>query len=313
MKIVSAIRVAALDNSLTRTCWTLLPLVAIVIAGLAPTSAAEDGRWNLRGWTPSVSLGIGMMSTGPVDGSVRSIDSSDSEIRPASTNEDFAIGPLAEISLGLESPRIKFIPLQPRVFVSADYLPIFSIERNVAGEGTDNPLTPPPFPGFPAEAVQGQGSKTKIETGSLAYGVTAGLSFPFALGGYRFHIKPGVSWMRFKLDVEGSLKHAVKPQALGSNFRAIDIVSNGKLYLHGVGPFLELESEGGALGPVFVSFYVHGAMYNVIGDRKMNLGVISEFDDDFGQETYLTRWTVEADDWFYRIGLGARFYLRAKE
>jgi hypothetical protein len=64
---------------------------------------------------------------------------------------------------------------------------------------------------------------------------------------------------------------------------------------------------------VFVSFYANGAAYNVMGDQEMNLGDLSEFDDSFGQETYLTRWTVEADDWFYRFGIGARFYLPSKK
>lgn len=287
----------------------LLPLLVVL-----PTRsvASEPELWSYRGWTPSLSLSIGMMSTGKVEGSVRSVDSTGVEIRPPDTGEDFATTPIATASLGVDSPALENVFLTPSFFVRATAIATFPIDRNVASEGAVGPFEIPDALTFTAPAITGQGSQTEISTNLLAYSFSAGLSIPVELAGHRFRVRPGVSWMRWALDIRGDLHHAVKPAAFGSDFRAIDIHRHGKLYLNGIGPYLELESIEGTLAltrSIAVGFFAEAGVYRVLGDRRANLGLESSFDDAFGMETYTTQWSVEADEWFYRFGAGVRIYL----
>jgi len=283
---------------------------------LAGGSSADDSDpWGLDAWTPSLGLSLGVMSTGKVDGSVRSVDSSGSEIRPPSTGEAFATTPIAAATLGLDTPSLKRVPLKPGLFVRASVIPTFKIERNVASEGAVGPFDPPEALSFTAPAIDGQGSQTEISTNLLAYSFSAGVSLPVEIAGYRFRVRPGVSWMRFEFDIRGDLHHAVKPVEFGTDFRAIALHRQGKLYLKGIGPYLEIESLDGVLAltdDVYVGFYAEAAGYRVLGDRRANLGVVSRYDDAFGTETYTTHWRVAADEWFYRFGAGIRIYLNRR-
>ena len=155
----------------------------------------------------------------------------------------------------------------------------------------------------------------QISTNLLAYSFSAGVSIPVQIASYRFRVRPGVSWMRFAFDIQGDLHHAVKPSEFGTDFRAIALQRHGKLYLNGVGPYLELEALDGALqlaDHVFVGFFAEAAVYRVLGDRRANVGVVSSYDDAFGTDTYTTHWRVEADEWFYRFGAGVRIYLSGR-
>ncbi len=284
---------------------------------VARGSSADDSEpRHFRGWTPSLSLTLGLMSTvGKVEGSVRSVDSMGTVVRPPDTGEDFATTPIATATLGLETPALTGVPLRPSLFLRASVIPTFEIERNVASEGAVGAFVPPDAFTFTAPAITGQGSQTEISTNLLAYSFSAGVSIPLEVGGHRFRVRPGVSWMRFAFDIRGDLHHAVKPVAFGTDFRRVDIHRHGKLYLNGVGPYLELELLDGALEltrSVVVGFFAEAAVYRVLGDRRVDLGLLSVYDDAFGRETYATRWTVEADQWFYRFGAGIRIYLRSR-
>ena len=280
---------------------------------LLPIASSADGSdpRSFHGWTPSLSLSLGVMSTGKVDGSVRSVDSMDVEIRPPDTGEGFATTPIAAATLGLDTPALTSLPLAPSLFVRASVIPTFELERNVASEGAAGEFDPPDAFSFTAEAIGGQGSQTEISTNLLAYAVSAGLSIPIDVAGHRLRVRPGVSWMRFAFDIRGDLHHAVKPASFGRDFRAIDVHRHGKLYLHGVGPYLDVESFVGELWltRLFeVGFFAEAAAYRVLGDRRANLGLVSTYDDAFGTDTYTTLWSVEADEWFYRFGVGIRLY-----
>ena len=287
-------------------CFALLPGIAL---------ADDPEPWHLGGWTPSLSLTLGLMSTGKVQGSVRSVDEDGEELRPPDTGEDFATTPIAAVTLGIDGPAFERVPLSPSLFARASVIPTFALERFVASEGAVGPFQTPDAFTFTAPAITGQGSQTEISTNLLAYSFSAGVSIPLEIAGRRFHLRPGVSWMRFAFDIRGDLHHAVKPVAFGPAFRAVDLHRHGKLYLNGIGPYLEFEALEGRVAmtrALQFGFFLEAGVYRVLGDRRANLGLVSSFDDEFGTDTYTTRWSVEADEWFYRFGAGVRIYASAE-
>ena len=298
-------------DGLSRTiAWVVVLIVFSPVRSLAD----DADPWGLYGWTPSLGLSIGML-TGKVEGSVRSVDSTGMEIRTPDSGSESATTPIAAVMFGLDSPPLERVWLAPSLFLRASIIPTFKVERNVASEGAVEPFDPPDAFTFTAEAITGQGSQTEVSTNLLAYSFSGGVSIPLEIAGHRFRVSPGVSWMRFAYDIRGDLHHAVKPVAFGPDFREVDLHRHGKLYLNGIGPYLEIESFDGALelmNSLVVGFFAEAAFYRVLGDRRANLGLVSTYDDEFGVETYTTQWSVEADQWFYRFGAGIRIYLNKR-
>lgn len=264
---------------------------------------------NWYGWTPSVAVGLGMMIQS-VEGSSRGLEIGGGPIRPPATGQDHSATPHFEVGLALSSPRLEWIPGGPSVFASVEILPALSLSRNVAAEGSGDPLRPPPNSrSFQEEGVSGQGSRTTIETRSFAYAFHGGLSFPVELGAFAIRVNPGVSWLRYVYDVDGRIARAIKPNDTDPFFRAVVLEAKGKLYVNAVGPTLSIEVDAGELGPFLAGVYIQGAAYRVLGDRSMRISDNVTFSDQLGTDTYQGRWSIEVDDWAYRFGVGLRIYL----
>jgi hypothetical protein len=280
-------------------------------------SAKEpDPRWNLAGWTPSLSLGLGVHVT-PVEGFVVATNSAGDFVRPPQYDDNTAVTPLARISLGIETPELPLIPGNIRLFGSADYFVSFPPSLKVANEG--NPtgfLVPPGFRDPPAAAIEGQGSQTSLEMGRSAYGLTGGVSIPIDVGDFQFHIKPGVSWMRQRWEVKGVVL-AVEKSSLpflppSRDFRGIELRARGKLYSSGVGPYIAIEAEPDSWGPILVSAFIEAAYYRTLGDRKVNISDSETLTgNNLPPDTYLGRWGIEVDKYFWRAGVGIRVFLAA--
>jgi len=277
-------------------------------SALAQDVKAVDARQAIFGVTPSLGLGLGFLTTDAA-GSVSSVDSSGAAIRPSDTGETSAITPLAHLSLGLESSALEFLPGRPSVFAQFDYFPSLSLTRNVASEGGGQGFRPPDAENFPEGAIAGQGSKTTIEADVSTFGLSAGLSFPVEILGVPFRLRPGISWVHYTWDVEGRVIRAVKPSTSGSDFRGVDLSARDSFDAHGVGPYLGLEFEPTAFGPLLASTYIEAAAYRVLSDQSESLGDRESFDDEFGVETYEADWSAEFDDWTYRATVGVRIYL----
>ena len=277
-------------------------------SALAQDVKAVDARQAIFGVTPSLGLGLGFLTTDAA-GSVSSVDSSGAVIRPSDTGETSAITPLAHLSLGLESSALEFLPGRPSVFAQFDYFPSLSLTRNVASEGGGQGFRPPDAENFPEGAIAGQGSKTTIEADVSTFGLSAGLSFPVEILGVPFRLRPGISWVHYTWDVEGRVIRAVKPSTSGSDFRGVDLSARDSFDAHGVGPYLGLEFEPTAFGPLLASTYIEAAAYRVLSDQSESLGDRESFDDEFGVETYEADWSAEFDDWTYRATVGVRIYL----
>jgi hypothetical protein len=295
---------------------SLRPDVIILLLLVASTASAadeSDTRWNWRGWTPSLDVGMGVV-TNDVDGFVRGEEIGVGTLRTPISDSDSAITPHVKFALTLTSPSLTWFPGRPSLFGTVESLPTFSLTRNVAAEGGSGGLAPPDTTGpFPEGAISGQGSRTRIKTKPLAYGLRAGLSFPVNIGGYHIQISPGVSWIRYAYDIKGVLDSAVKPDPADPFFRPISLEAYGKLYLDGVGPSLALEIDAGPAGPFITAGYIEGSAHRLLSDRKMNISDNQTITDQIGTSQYQARWGVEADKWTYRVGIGFRLYLKTQE
>jgi hypothetical protein len=277
-----------------------------------PSAENQDPRWNFKGWTPSLGVTLGVHTAG-ISGFVIATDSSGEPIRDPQRSHDIAVTGLLHLSLGLESPELPKIPGGIRLFGKLDYYVTFPSDRQAAGEGDPTGFHLKPGAPNPSEvAIEGTGSETEIKTNRSAYGVTGGLSIPVELGVFRFKVKPGVSWMRYKWDYRGVVLDAMKPSPIGRDFRQIELRARGKLYSNGVGPYLALEMEPDSWGPILVAAYVEGAYYRVIGDRDSDISTSQTLSgNDFPTDTYLGRWGIRVDDDFWRVGAGIHVYLAA--
>jgi len=274
---------------------------------------ARDPRWNFKGWTPSFAVALGVHVT-DIKGFVLATDSSDTPIRVPQDSDDFAVSGLLHLSLGLETPELPKIPGRIRLFGAVDYFVTFPPDRNIAGEGNPSGFSlKPGFANPPEAAIEGTGSQTGIETNRSAYGVTGGVSIPIELGGFRFHVKPGVSWMRYQWDFRGTVLNAIKPAfPPGRDFRPVELRARGKLYSNGVGPYLALELEPNPLGPILVGAYVEAAYYRALGDRDANVTTVETLSGNgLPTDTYTGRFGIKVDEQFWRAGAGIRIYLAA--
>ncbi len=306
----------AKSSSRFKAIGTLVWLALIVLSASPCMAEERDPRWNFKGWTPSMALALGIHST-DMEGFVLATDSSGTPIRDPQNSEDYAVTPLARISLGVETPELPGIPGKIRLFGSVDYFVTFPPDRKIAGEG--NPtgfLVRPGFLDPPEESIEGQGSETAVQTNRSAYGLTGGMSIPFEIGGVRFHVKPGVSWMRYQWDIRGLVLRAIKAKSPflppSREFRGVELRARGKLYSHGVGPYLAIELEPDPWGPILVSAFVEAAYYRALGDRDTNFSTSETLSgSNLPPDTYTGRWGIKVDEGFWRAAVGIRIYLAA--
>jgi hypothetical protein len=284
----------------------------LVVSASVAGAEERDPRWNLDGWTPFLGATLGVHVT-DISGFVIATDSSDTPIRVPQQGDDYAVGGLLHLSVGLETPELPKIPGRVRLFGAFDYFVTFPPDRNIAGEGDPSGFfLKPGFSNPPVEAIQGTGSKNEIETARSAYGVTGGVSIELEVGGFRFHVKPGVSWMRYKWDFHGVVLDAQKAPLTGRDFRQVELRARGKLYSNGVGPYLALETEPDPWGPILVSAFIEGAYYRALGDRKANISTHETISGSgLPTDTYTGRWGIKVDEQFWRAGVGIRVYLAA--
>ncbi|HIK85487.1 MAG TPA: hypothetical protein EYG08_10290 [Myxococcales bacterium] len=280
----------------------------------APLARADeaDRRWNLAGWTPSLSLALGVHAA-PVSGFVNAtkegIGAAEENIRLPEDDRNIAITPISRISLGLETPEL---PGRIRLFGTVDYFVAFPPDLKIATESSPTGFfVPPGFQNPPVAAIEGQGSQTSLKMNRSAYGVTGGISIPVSIGDFRFHVKPGVSWMEQEWKIRGVMIHAEKSGFVGSrDFRGVVLRGRGKLRSSGVGPYLAIETEPDPWGPVLVSAFFDAAYYRTLGDRDEEITESTTLSGDFlPTETYTARWGLGLDKYFWRAGIGIRVFL----
>jgi hypothetical protein len=262
-------------------------------------------------------------------------------LRPAESGNERAVSPFVGGNLQLLTPEIP-IPTRPRFFVQGELLPTFATDRNIASEGNAEGVSVPIFTtgasqGLPRPPTQfsqnefvGAGSRTTSTVETLVYGASVGLAFPFELLGRRLWLKPSVGWLRYEVQVEGTVDAGIKddlPQMPGPNARdctflpdatnpvtaacaGISLDGSESTWLQGVGPGLALEMDAARWGPIGASLYLDARAYKILGDREVSFSSSVTYDTNLGRipaDTYSANWSWSADPWIYRAGVGIRF------
>jgi hypothetical protein len=289
----------------------------LVFAFCVPASAdedPEDPRWDFHGWRPSISAAMGVHGT-DVEGFVVSKDSMGQDIRPSDARTDYAVTPLAQFTVGVETPEIPRVPGRISFFANFDFLLMFPIERNVASEGSPTGFEiESQAPNIPEGLIEGQGSQTTVATELPAYGATGGISLPVNVGDWlSFDLRAGVSWMRYRWEIDGVVLEAIKPSSIGRDFRAVELRAHGTLDSEGVGPYLGIQFQPYELGPFQASAFIDAAYYRLLSDREIILTDTMQSTDNLPPpETYTAIWGFRVGDDFWRATAGVRFYLSTR-
>jgi hypothetical protein len=280
-----------------------------VTAGSATAFADERDLRVLDHWVPSFAL-FGGVTVQDVSGDVSSFDGSGMELMPADEGDDTAVTPLVGGSLELMSPGLRSLPLEPRVFVAAELSTLFGSERSVASDGNPNGPVFPDRINFSEVAIGGVGSRTIVQYDTLSYGAGAGLVFGAKIGDYQLRFKPSVRWLRYSLDVDGTVLRAIKPDVNDPFVRVVRLTDSDGLDVDGLGPGLEVELALVRRRSLLVSVFAGVNGYRVLGDREVRLSdsvTILDEGEGLPTETYTAEWNAEIDPWIVRGTVGLRF------
>jgi hypothetical protein len=303
-------------NRFSSWCACLAILATVETSAVA---AGPDPRGGEDRWVPALAATSGV-TIQDQEAAVASLDvTNGAPLRNPADGDDLAVSPYVGANLQLMTPAIPAIPGRPRVFATGEILPTFASSRNIANEGNASSFGFPPELGqFPDVAITGQGSVTTAEVQTLAFGAAIGIAFPFEVRGRQLRLKPSAGWIRYEVDVEGSVLSAIcdgggsrcRTDATPPGFaRLIELQGSDSQWFDGIGPGLEIEMDVYRLGSFGVSLFLDGHAYRVLGDRTVDFSDSVTFTDPLGgPDTYVADWSFEVDPWIYRAGLGIRIH-----
>jgi hypothetical protein len=318
----------------------LAPRVAVAEADAAPSErSAQQGadRWvpslaptlgaSIQNWKSALESQICRGCTFP--------NPSSQSLRPAASGGDRDVTPSFGGNLELMTPELP-LPTRPRLFVGGEIAATFGVDRTLALEGDPGSLSSPFPPGtvnqpFNEGVVLGQGSKTDATLGSPFYGAYAGIAFPFQVYGRQLRIKPAFAWMRYTVDVEGTVldaecldKPPPRPASVPPNLcntivvqgvpvqgilREIQMTGSDTGTFNGIGPGLDIEMDTGVLGPLGTSIFLGGRAYRILGERTIEFDATESFPDQgpgLSADQTRAQWSFEAAPWMYRVFVGFR-------
>jgi hypothetical protein len=226
------------------------------------------------------------------------------------------------------------IPTRPRLFASAEILPTFASDRDLALDG-DPSCVRGPVSGvrcardgdrvFEQQEANGLGSRTSARIDTLVYGASLGVAFPVQVGKRQLRIKPSFGWINYKLEAEALVVDAdCNPSdqctIVENRLRERTLTASDSQRFNGIGPGLDVEMDTGRYGPIGSSLFLGARAYRILGNRTISFGTEKDFpethtdDNDlnspivFGPEKDVGRFEVEVDPWIYRAHVGIRFY-----
>jgi hypothetical protein len=316
----------------------LLPAVAAATdehgAGRRSKQAGEDR------WVPSFAILSGV-TVQEQHGSASSFlqegaSATPIVLQPGAEGHDTTVSAFVGASLELMSPALP-IPTRPRFFVSAEILPTFGADRDLALDGDPNCVRGP-LPNDPCaseedgtrrrlydeEAINGEGSKTTATVDTLAFGATAGIAFPLQFGERQIRIKPLIGWINYKVEAEGLVVDAECPAEnplfgctaytpnlnnppIPGFLREVTLTGKESKRFNGIGPGLDVEVDTARVGPVGAAIFLGARAYYVPGDRRITFGTTETFDDVFGNDVAFGNFEVKVDPWIYQAHIGIRF------
>ena len=275
----------------------------------------------LRGnqWQPSLAVTSGVsfqvqdaQTRSTIDQTGRPTVSPGDVLLEPGDGEDWAVSPYVGVNAELMTPAL---PGGIRFFVNGEYLPTFGADLDVQKNGDPSGLEVPfenysleracdpnviqsnGQPGSPfglgcncpygfgcytEEAITGAGAKTTATVARNVFGAAVGVALPFEMFGRKLMLKPSFGWIRYQVDVSGTVLRGIKSQVDVSQnnppaFRPLPVIRFIELYdsatptYNAIGPGLELEMEVHQAGPVQASLFLDAHGYRVMGDRKVKL------------------------------------------
>jgi hypothetical protein len=239
------------------------------------------------------------------------------KLLPDDAGHDTSIAPLVGGSLELMTPSLLGEHLlRPRLFAHADVAAAFAYERNLAGvEGPGEFALPKglviprgfdPHDALVDEiAIQGQGSRTRMQVERWIYSGGIGLALTTEFLDRRIRIKPSFEYLREEIEYLAVVRRAVQlrrpPGAVDlSGFRLVSLNDTDRETYDGIGPGLELEVDAARLGPFVSSVFVLGRGYYLYGDFDIKMSATNEFGET-------ATWTADLERWAWRGGVGIRF------
>jgi hypothetical protein len=242
-------------------------------------------------------------------------------LRPSISGDDTDVTPFVGGSIELMSPEFS-VPGSPRLFVGAEVMGAFGIDRKPAREGQPGTIESPvpeefqDVAPFGDDVAIGQGSEITATMSNVMYGAYAGIAFPLEFYERPIRIKASVAWIRYEVDIEGLVVDAsclasgrfteCNPN-LGGFLRETRLTTKSTEAFNGIGPGIDLELDTGRMGPLGTSIFMGARFYRILGDRKVKLSAGPEqFDDILGQDSAAARFNFEVDEWMYRVGIGFR-------
>jgi hypothetical protein len=328
------------------------------------TEAADTER--SPGWEPALAVTSGFIFQPQEADVVSTIDGgpdAGDPLRPAVDDSDWATAPYVGIQAEMMTPEVTSSS-GIRFFVNGEYLPTFAPDLDIAKEADPREFEVPvsnfPIAGTPCEApnpfiapgcncplgfgcffeqeITGVGSKTTATIQEDVFGAAVGVAVPVRVLGRKLMLKPSFGWIRYEVDVEGTVLRAFKKNFTSPTLpsdRPVPIVrlvelndSESRAY-NAIGPGLEVEMEVHQMGPVQATLFADAHGYRVLGNRKVKLSdattadcppassyppqsaAILAFlcDTQYGipPTPYSADWSFEVDPWLYRVGVGMRF------
>jgi hypothetical protein len=325
----------------------ILASIAAAFAFFAPQSSRAEqpsgaDAKHLWGFVPSLGVAASFVSiggNGTIENSVlRPAQGTDPELRRNAIGSESVDFVIYGLTLGLDSPRITFVPTAPRITGRIGLSSGLRAGIDLALSGSPGKLEHPakPSPEFDVilqDEIKGQGSSINASFGSYFLNGNLGLGFETSIFDRTLRIRPSFEWTLFQMRLHGLTHSANRPggqgRGLTSNLETvcsprpapcsfptqfIDLDGRGRKQLGGIGPGLELEFEGSRFGPIVTALTLSGQAYRIYGDRVRRLS--HSFSDSTVYPATLSvpsgtaDWTAKFHRWTYRAGLGIQFYWR---
>ena len=232
---------------------------------------------------------------------------------------DTSVAPMVGFTFELMTPSLLDRWLRPRVFAHGEFAASFGFERNLAGDGRPDTFSIPFIPTGAVKdrdeaAVDGQGTRTRLQLERWVYSGGAGIAFSTDLFSRRVRIKPSFEYLRQEIELIGVVHRALKLEdpALLNNFESVRLIAltqTKMITLDGFGPGLELEADTARVGPFVTSVYMTGRGYYFFDNLEHTLTATTTDPDgcDTAGNCESARWTYDIDPWAWRAGVGFRF------
>jgi len=218
------------------------------------------------------------------------------------------VSPGFSFALGVTTPEVRALPLDPRFFVSGAIIPTIAFERDIAKQGDPRgfvlPIQEAEGRGYPESAIDGQGSQITGQIQTLGWSADVGMEFTRELADRMVYVRPSFSWTRFSVLAEGRILRAFKP-----NYdpepgypRLVTLEDSETRPFDALGGGIEIGVDMGRRGRVRPEVFFANHFYGVMGDRT--IGLSATYSDAMGTEYAV--WEYGVGSFLWRMQLGFR-------